>query len=54
MENLRREGRLDFCEYIAVLIYGRNSLNTSLNRQNDSIPVKGDSFKSPESLERIG
>src|SRR5580704_6047921 len=43
-----------FCQSIAELMYGRDCLNTSPNRQNDSIPAKDCSFKSPEFLERIG
>src|ERR1700691_3499717 len=53
MENLRRLGCSDFCECIAILIYGGNWPNTSSNTRNDSIRIKNYSFKRPESLERI-
>jgi hypothetical protein len=58
--NLQRHGKppslglSGFCQYIAALMYGWNCLNTSPNRQNDSIPAKNYSFKAPECLERIG
>jgi hypothetical protein len=54
MENLRRLGCFEFSECIAIIIYGWSCLNTSLNRQNDSIRAKNYSFNGPETLERIG